>query len=72
MDKREIERRVKNVKLQAVHLKNRVFDVKKSTGIDLRDEIIEYLEDMFKGKETEEKNEINNHLFFMAKVASKR
>ena len=46
-DKREIERRVKNVKLRAVILKNRVLDVKKSTGIDLRDEIIEFLEDRF-------------------------
>ena len=46
-DKREIERRVKNVKLRAVHLKNRVLYLKKSTGVDLRDEIIAYLKDRF-------------------------
>lgn len=56
-DKREIERRVKNVKLRAVILKNRVLDVKKSTGVDLRDEIIEYLEDRFEEKENERNNE---------------
>ena len=46
-DKREIERRVKSVKLRAVILKNRVLDVKKSTGVDMREEIIKYLEDRF-------------------------
>ena len=46
-DKREIERRVKNTKLRAVLLKNLVIDVKKTTGIDMRDEIIEYFRDRF-------------------------
>ena len=45
MDKREMERRVKNIKLRAVLLKNLVIDLKKSTGIDMRDEIIEYFRD---------------------------
>ena len=45
MDKREKERRVKNIKLRAVLLKNLVIDLKKSTGIDMRDEIIEYFRD---------------------------
>ena len=47
MDKREKERRAKNIKLRAVLLKNLVIGLKKTTGIDLRDEIIEYLEDRF-------------------------
>jgi len=44
-DKREIERRVKNLKLRAVHLKNRILDVKKSTGVDMREEIIAFLKE---------------------------
>ena len=44
-DKREIARRVKNLKLRAVLLKNLVIDLKKTTGIDMRNEIIEYFRD---------------------------
>jgi hypothetical protein len=44
-DKREIARRVKNIKLRAVLLKNLVINLKKSTGVDMRDEIIEYLKE---------------------------
>ena len=44
-DKREIARRVKNLKLRAVLLKNLVINLKESTGVDMRGEIIEYLKD---------------------------
>ena len=53
-DKREIARRIKNIKLRAVLLKNLVIALKKSTGIDMRDEIIDYLKDRFEEKEKEE------------------
>lgn len=53
MDKREKERRVKNIKLRAVLLKNLVIDLKKSTGIDMRDEIIEYFRDRLEGDKNE-------------------
>ena len=48
IDKREIERRAKNIKSRAVLLKNLVIDLKKSTGIDMCDEIIGFFEDRFK------------------------
>ena len=41
-DKREIERRAKNIKLRAVLLKNLVINFKETTGVDMREEIIEY------------------------------
>jgi hypothetical protein len=41
-DKREIARRVKNLKLRAVLLKNLVINLKKSTGIDMHEEILDY------------------------------
>lgn len=44
-DKREIARRVKNLKLRAVLLKNLVLNIKKSTGVDMKEEIIEYFEE---------------------------
>ena len=44
-DKREIARRVKNLKLRAVLLKNLVIDLKKSTGVDMSEEIIGYLKE---------------------------
>jgi len=43
--KREIERRTKNIKLRAVLLKNLVLALKKSTGVDMRGEIIEYFKE---------------------------
>ena len=52
MDKREKERRVKNIKLRAVLLKNLVINLKKSTGIDMRDEIIDYFKDRFEENKT--------------------
>ena len=45
MDKREIARRVKNLKLRAVLLKNLVLDIKKSTGVDMHEEILDYLKE---------------------------
>lgn len=50
MDEREKERRVKRIRLQAVILKDRVLDVKKSTGIDMREEITEFFRDRFEEK----------------------
>ena len=47
-DKREIARRVKNLKLRAVLLKNLVINLKESTGVDMQEEIIEYLKDRLK------------------------
>ena len=47
MDEREKERRVKRIRLQAVILKDRVLDVKKSTGIDMREEIMEFFRNRF-------------------------
>ena len=44
-DKREIARRVKNLKLRAVILKNLVINLKKSTGIDMHEEILEYFKE---------------------------
>ena len=44
-DKREIARRVKNLKLRAVVLKNLVINLKKSTGIDMHEEILEYFKE---------------------------
>jgi len=44
-DKREIERRTKNLKLRAVLLKNLVINLKETTGVDMRDEIIEYFKE---------------------------
>ena len=46
-DKREKERRVKRIRLRAVILKDRVLDVKRTTGIDMREEIIEFFEERF-------------------------
>ena len=45
--KREIERRAKNIKLRTVLLKNLVIALKKTTGVDMRDEIIDYFKDRF-------------------------
>ena len=53
-DKREIERRAKNIKLRAVLLKNLVIDLKKTTGIDMHEEIIRYLKERL---EEENKND---------------
>ena len=53
--KREIERRVKNLKLRTVLLKNLVINLKKSTGVDMSKEIIEYLKNKLGEKEV--KNE---------------
>ena len=50
MDKREKERRVKRIRLQAVILKDRVLDVKRTTGIDMREEIMEFFRDRFEEK----------------------
>ena len=44
-DKREIERRAKNIKLRAVLLKNLVINLKESTGVDMQEEIIEFFKD---------------------------
>ena len=51
MDKREQERRGKRIRLQAVILKDRVFDVKRTTGIDMREEIMEFFRDRFEEEE---------------------
>ena len=50
MDEREKERRVKRIRLQAVILKDRVLDVKRTTGIDMRVEITEFFRDRFEEK----------------------
>ena len=52
MDKREKERRIKNIKLRAVLLKNLVINLKESTGIDMRDEIIAYFKDRLEEDKT--------------------
>ena len=44
-DRREIARRVKNLKLRAVLLKNLVKDLKKSTGVNMSKEITDYFKD---------------------------
>jgi hypothetical protein len=44
-NKREIARRAKNLKLRAVQLKNLVINLKRSTGVDMQEEIIEYLKE---------------------------
>lgn len=49
-DKREIERRVKNIKLRAVLLKNLVINLKKSTGVDMHEEIIDYFRERLEEK----------------------
>ena len=51
-DKREIERRAKNIKLRAVLLKNLVINLKQSTGVDMRGEIIEYLKERLEEDKT--------------------
>ena len=48
--KREIERRAKNIKLRTVLLKNLVIALKKTTGVDMRGEIIEYLKERLEDK----------------------
>ena len=54
-DKREIARRAKNLKLRAVFLlKNLVIDLRKTTGIDMHEEIIGYLKERL---EEENKND---------------
>ena len=51
MDEQEKERRVKGIRLRVVILKDRVFDVKRTTGIDMREEIMEFFRDRFEEKE---------------------
>ena len=48
-DEREIARRVKNIKLRAVILKNLVINLKESTGVDMQEEIIEYFKNRLEG-----------------------
>ena len=50
MNTREKELTVKRIRLRAVLLKDRVFDLKKTAGIDMREEIIEFFEDRFEEK----------------------
>ena len=50
MDDTEKERRVKRIRLRAVILKDRVLDVKKTTGIDMREEIMEFFRSRFEEK----------------------
>jgi len=50
MDAKEKERRVQRVRLRAVILKDRVLDVKRTTGIDMREEIMEFFRDRFEEK----------------------
>ena len=47
MNKREKELMVKNIRLRAVVLKDRVLDFKRTTGIDMREEIIAFFRDRF-------------------------
>ena len=51
-DKREIARRVKNLKLRAVLLKNLVINLKQSTGVDMKEEIIEYFKERLEEDKT--------------------
>ena len=51
MDKREKERRIKRIRLRAVILKDSVLDVKRTTGIDMREEIVEFFRERFEEKE---------------------
>jgi len=48
--KREIERRVKTLKLRTFLLKNLVINLKKSTGVDMSKEIIEYFRERLEDK----------------------
>ena len=50
-DRREIGRRVKNLKLRTVILKNLVIDLKKSTGVDMHEEILDYFRERLEEKE---------------------
>ena len=51
MDEQEKERRVKRIRLRAVILKDRVLDVKRTTGIDMREEIMGFFKKRFEEKE---------------------
>jgi len=51
-DKREIERRAKNIKLRAVLLKNLVINFKETTGVDMQEEIIGYFKVRFEEDKT--------------------
>lgn len=51
MDNQEKERRVKNIRLRAVLLKDRVLGVKRTTGIDMREEIMVFFRERFEEKE---------------------
>jgi len=51
-DKREIERRVRNIKLRAVLLKNLVINFKETTGVDMQEEIIGYFKVRFEEDKT--------------------
>ena len=52
-DRREIARRRKNLKLRAVILKNLVINLKKSTGIDMHEEILDYFRERLEEREEE-------------------
>ena len=45
MDGKEKERRINNIRLRAVVLKGLVIDLKKTGGIDMRKEIINFFEE---------------------------
>ena len=47
MEDKEKELIAKRIRLRAVILKDRVLDVKRTTGIDMREEIIEFFRDRF-------------------------
>ena len=51
-DRREIARRVKNLKLRAVILKNLVINLKKSTGVDMHEEILDYFRERLEEEKT--------------------
>lgn len=55
MDTQEKERRINNIRLRAVVLKSLVLDLKKTGGIDMRMEMVNFFNDSIDVFEEEEK-----------------
>lgn len=62
MNDKEKERRVKRIRLRAVILKDRVFDLLKDTKIDMREELMEFFKDRFEEKKNGRNGRTNGRI----------